>query len=176
MLILESGPSKSARVQSALPVVLQGQSKSQERLKVVFVVNVILKMGLPVLMADNDGFRSWLAMLNPKFQLKHRTSVSLLVKQIATASFEKLKDKIQATISDGSNFALTMDAWTARNHTRYLGLMLSWISSEWKLEDGLLGLKGYDPDTEGLHSGELVCRELHTNLQRAGIIPIINYL
>ena len=34
----------------------------------IFVVEVILKMGLPVLMADNEGFREWLAMLNPKFQ------------------------------------------------------------------------------------------------------------
>jgi hypothetical protein len=24
-------------------------------------------MGLPVFMADNEGFRAWLAMLNPKF-------------------------------------------------------------------------------------------------------------
>ena len=78
--IADSGPSKAARVQSALPVVRQGQSQSQEQLNVVFVVNVILKMGLPVFMADNDGFRSWLAMLNPKFQLKHRTSVSLLAR------------------------------------------------------------------------------------------------
>ncbi len=51
-------------MQSALPVVRQGQGQSQEQLNVVFVVNVILKMGLPVFMADDDGFRSRLAMLN----------------------------------------------------------------------------------------------------------------
>ena len=59
-------------VQSALSVVLQAQSQSQEQLNVIFVVNVVLKIGLPVFMADNEGFRQLLAMLNPKFQLKHR--------------------------------------------------------------------------------------------------------
>ena len=33
------------------------QSQSQVQLNVNFVVNVILKMGLPVFMADNEGFR-----------------------------------------------------------------------------------------------------------------------
>ncbi len=37
-------------------------------------------------MADNEGFREWLAMLNPKFQLKHRKSLSSLLKQIAAAA------------------------------------------------------------------------------------------
>jgi hypothetical protein len=35
------------------------------RLNVIFVLNVILKMGLPVCMADNEGFRKCLAMLDP---------------------------------------------------------------------------------------------------------------
>jgi hypothetical protein len=50
---IDSGPSNAARVQSALPVVRQGQSQSQELLNVFFIVNVILKMGLPVSMADS---------------------------------------------------------------------------------------------------------------------------
>jgi hypothetical protein len=29
---------------------------------VIFVVDVILKMGIPVFMADNEGFREWLGM------------------------------------------------------------------------------------------------------------------
>ena len=67
---------KVSKVQSALPVVRHMQSQSQEQLNVIFVVNVILKMGLPIFMADNEGFRAWLARLNPKFQLKHKKSLS----------------------------------------------------------------------------------------------------
>ena len=68
----ESRGSKAPRLQSSLPVVRQLQSQSQDQLNMVFVVNVVMKMGLPLFMADNEGFREWLAMLNPKFQLKHR--------------------------------------------------------------------------------------------------------
>jgi hypothetical protein len=57
---IESGPSKPATVQSALPVVLQGQSQRPEQWNVVFIVNVILKMCLPVSLADHGGFRAWL--------------------------------------------------------------------------------------------------------------------
>ena len=61
----------------------------------IFVVNLILNMGLPVFMADNEGFLNWLTMLNSKFQLKHRKSLSSLLKQIADASFSsKLNSKL----------------------------------------------------------------------------------
>ena len=45
-------------VQSALSVVrrARAQNQSQEQLNVIFVVNVVLKMGLPVFMADSEGF------------------------------------------------------------------------------------------------------------------------
>ena len=49
--------SKASKVQTALLIVQQMQSQSQVQLNVNFVVNVILKMGLPVFMADNEGFR-----------------------------------------------------------------------------------------------------------------------
>ena len=45
--------SKASKVQSALLIVRQ----SQEQLNVIFVVNLILKMGIPVFMAYNEGFR-----------------------------------------------------------------------------------------------------------------------
>ena len=44
------------------------------------------------------------------------------------------------------------------------------ICSEWLLEDCLLGLIAYDPDTEGRLTGELIRRKLVCNLQRAGLI------
>ena len=50
---------KPRTVQSALPVVRQVSGQTQEELNVMFVVNVILKMGLHVSMADNEGFREW---------------------------------------------------------------------------------------------------------------------
>ena len=100
-------------MQSSLPVVRQLQSQSQDQFNMVFVGNVVMKMGLPLFMADNEGFREWLAMLNPKFQ--HRKSLSLLLKQIATASFEKLKVEIKVSISTGSKVVLAIDAWTGQN-------------------------------------------------------------
>jgi hypothetical protein len=41
---------------SALPDVRQRSGQTQDS----FVVNVILEMGLPVFMADYEGFRQWL--------------------------------------------------------------------------------------------------------------------
>ncbi len=51
---------KASKVQSALAVVKQVLSYSAEQLNVIFIVNIILKMGLPVFMADDKGFREWL--------------------------------------------------------------------------------------------------------------------
>jgi hypothetical protein len=67
-------------------------------------------MGLPVFMADTKGFREWLAMLNPRFQLKYRTSISSLLKQISAVSFDKLKEEMKAAMTDGSKLALAVDA------------------------------------------------------------------
>ena len=92
------------------------------------------------------------------------------MKQIAAASFDKMKDEIKAALANGSKLALSIDAWTGRNHTKYLGVIGSWIL-DWQLKDGLLGLIPYDPDTEGSLTGDLVRRKLHQCLARAGIIP-----
>ena len=56
----ESRVVKAKTVQSALPVVRQMKNQSQAQLNVIFVVYVILKMGLPVFVADNEGFREWM--------------------------------------------------------------------------------------------------------------------
>ena len=71
----ESRGSKAPRLQSSLPVVRpwQLQSQSQDQLNMVFVCNVVMKMGLPLFMADIEGFLEWLAMLNPKFQHRKRS-------------------------------------------------------------------------------------------------------
>ena len=60
----ESHVVKATTMQSALPVILQKQSQGQAQLNVIFVVNGILKMGLPVFMAVNEGLKEWLAMLH----------------------------------------------------------------------------------------------------------------
>ncbi len=126
---------KASKVQSALPIVKQVPSYSAEQLNVIFVVNVILKMGIPIFMADDKGFREWLAMSNPRFQLKHRTSISSLLKQISAVSLNKLKEEIKVAMTDGSKLALAVDAWTGRNHTKYLGVIGYWII-KWQLKDG----------------------------------------
>ena len=88
-------------------------------------------------MADNEGFRNWLTMLNPNFQLKHRKSLSSLLKQIADASFSKLKTELKAALMDGSKLALAVDALTDINRTKYLGVIGYWIC-KWQLKDWLL--------------------------------------
>ncbi len=45
-------------------------------------------------------------------------SLSSLLKQIAAASFDKLKDEMKAALPDGSKLALAVDAWTGVNHTK----------------------------------------------------------
>jgi hypothetical protein len=46
--------------------------------------------------------------------LKHRKSLSSLLKKIAPASFDKLKEEIKSALTDGSKVALAVDAWTGR--------------------------------------------------------------
>ena len=130
----------------------------------IFVVNLILKMGLPVFMADNEGFLNWLTMLNPKFQLKHRKSLSSLLKQIADASFNKLKTELKAALMNGSKLVLAVDVWTGRNRTKYLGVIGYWIC-KWQLKDGLLALIPYDLAKDGRLTGALARQKLHICLQ-----------
>ena len=84
-----------------------------------------------------------LGMLNPKFQLMHITLIASWLKRIAAASFDKLKQEIKAPLSNGSKVALALDAWTARNHTKYIGVIGYWVN-QWQLTDGILGLIPYE--------------------------------
>ncbi len=74
-------------------------------------------------MADNEGFREWLAMGD----LKHMTSLSSLLMQVSAGPFNKLKEEIKVAITDGSKLALAVEAWTGRNQTKYLRIIESWI-------------------------------------------------
>jgi hypothetical protein len=76
--------------------------QTQEQSNVIFVLHIILKMGYPVFMADNEGFRKWLSMLNPRFRLMHRMSISSMVKHVAAASSDELKQEIKAALTRGS--------------------------------------------------------------------------
>jgi hypothetical protein len=53
---------------------------------------------------------------------KYRTSVSLLLKLIAAASFDKLKEEIKVAMADGAKLVLAIDAWTggSRRHLVFL--------------------------------------------------------
>lgn len=55
--------------------------------------------------------------------------LSQLLKRIASALFGKLKEEVKAALTNGSKLALAIDAWTARNHTKDLGVIGSYRST-----------------------------------------------
>ena len=109
---------------------------------------------IPFLFTEYDGFRSFVASLNPLFKVPCRTTV----RNGCIKAFHEKKVALKETLKNaGCRFSLTTDMWTSNQTLGYIVVTCHFIDMDWRLQKRII--KFIDVKTP--HTGN----ELLNNIQ-----------
>lgn len=120
-----------------------------ERLKLRFIEWIVV-MHIALSQIENDWFRRFLAALSPSLEgwIPRATNT---VRSWILAEFEQRQEDIRRQLrTSKSRIHLSFDLWTSPNHMSFVGVVGHFMSSQYKVETVLLGLRRL----RGTHSGE----------------------
>lgn len=104
--------------------------KSQQELVRMIVLNE-----LPFSTVEYDGFRKFVASLNPLFRMVSRTTV----KANCISACEEQRLALQEVLKNSnSRVSLTADTWTSNQNKGYMCITCHFIDKEWKLQKRII--------------------------------------
>uniref|UniRef100_A0ACD6A247 Uncharacterized protein n=1 Tax=Avena sativa TaxID=4498 RepID=A0ACD6A247_AVESA len=87
--------------------------------------------GLPFILVEYDGFRRFVASLNPLFKTISRTTI----RNDCIKAFEEQKVALQEMFKDAqSRFSLTADMWTSNQTLGYMCITCHYITADWEVK------------------------------------------
>lgn len=101
-------------------------------------VGVIVKDNQPLSIRDDEGFREFVEELDPFYELPSDKKV----KELLAKGFNYCKQEIICLFEQDITFcSLTMDLWTSRSRSGYLGVTCSFVSAQFELHEVILAIK-----------------------------------
>jgi len=111
----------------------------------------------PFNVVENEEFKNLFFVLDPRYKLPTRQTVSHRIEEI----FSKQKIFIcDMLFSLEQKMSITTDAWTACNNQGYISITLHWIDKEWKMKNILLDLIPIHESHTGLAFAENIFETL----------------
>ena len=103
----------------------------------------------PLFMVDNEGFKSFVILLDPKFKIPSRT---VLTRRLLPELYNKERTKLNIEIKSANlkSIAMTSDIWASRSHDPYIDITCHYLTKDItmqnKLLDTLFFLEKHDND------------------------------
>lgn len=135
----------------------------QEACRVALAEMVIIDE-CPFKIVERQGFRRFLSILQPKFQLVSRTTLVKDCFQLFTQQRSKL---VRMFSKCKSRICLTTDMWTSIQNVSYLCLTAHFIDSNWKLHKRILNFCAVPS-----HKGKEIGKAIESCLLDWGIIDV----
>lgn len=102
---------------------------------------------LPLNIVESPTFRNLLLTAEPRFTIPSRTTIRN--SHLPTAT-QQMEEAMRQKLAHLSNVYLTIDLWTNRNMTSFLGITVHFIDEEWKLNSFVLATDSF----KGRHTAE----------------------
>jgi hypothetical protein len=129
------------------------------------LIEWIVVMHIAFSQVENDWFRRFLAVISPSLE-KWIPKASNTVKSWILAEFERRQEDIKKQIqASKSRIHLSFDLWTSPNHLSFVGVVGHYMSSQYKVETVLLGLRRL----HGPHSGENIAEAVLKVVHKYGL-------
>ncbi|KAL5571370.1 hypothetical protein UlMin_020967 [Ulmus minor] len=116
---------------------------------------------LPFNHVEGQGFKSFCAVIQPRFVIPSRMTVKRDVVKLYLSEMVKLKNELTVA---GQRVSLTTDCWTSRQQIPYLCLTAHWIDCNWCLKKRILSFVQI-PN----HKGDSIAKLIESCLQTWGI-------
>ncbi|CAB4377208.1 unnamed protein product [Rhizophagus irregularis] len=111
---------------------------------------------------ENDDFIAFITILDPRYKLPSRQTVSIKIQEIYESQCKILKTYFSKL---SSKVTITTDVWTACTNQAYMSVTLHWIDDEWKMYCILLDLVSlYER-----HTGVTLANTMYTIINDFGL-------
>lgn len=117
------------------------------------VAGFIAKDLRPYSVVENQGFRTMLQVLEPRYTLPLRRYFS---ETAVPALYSECKDHILESLSNTDRVAITCDAWTSITTESYVTITAHYITDEWKLAACVLQTRAMSESHTGANIAELL--------------------
>ncbi|MGH0146677.1 UNVERIFIED_CONTAM: hypothetical protein FKN15_039620 [Acipenser sinensis] len=94
------------------------------------IVNMILKDLRPISIVEGEGFRKFLELLEPGYQLPSRTFFTQMIEKKYIGTMENIKAKLKTA----EKIALTSDIWTSLAIEAYMSVTAHFITKDWQFK------------------------------------------
>ena len=131
------------------------------------LINMIVKDLQPFSIVDDEGFREFVAGLDPSYVLPSRTT---LTRELLPQLYDKIIDEVKANLAKAEYITLTTDGWTSRTTESYIAVTAHFISDSWEMRSCLLECFKYGES----HTAENLKDELHRVAADWGISDLCN--
>jgi len=125
----------------------------EQRILVQLFVEFLIDNNQPFNLVTNEAFRKFLNALNPSFNIPCENTIQILLESAHQYTEQKLRSLLE---TDAISVSLTTDFWTSRSQKGYIGIICSWISTNFEPKESLLALE-YVPFP---HTAEKICESL----------------
>ena len=116
------------------------------------IVNMLALDLRPVYMVECEGFREFLACLEPGYTVLSRKLITGMIRRKHEVCKERLCEKLKMA----SSVALTTDIWTSRATQAYITVSAHYITEGWELFAFVLETRGF-PER---HTGQAISEKL----------------
>lgn len=129
------------------------------------LIEWIVVMHITFSQVQNDWFRRFLAVLSPRLE-QWIPKAGNTVRAWILSEFERRQEDIRKQLHGSrSRIHLSFDLWTSPNHMSFVGVVAHYVSSQYKVETVLLGLRRL----RGPHSGQNVAEAVLKVIRKYGL-------
>ena len=126
----------------------------------------LVKDEQPFSVVDGEGFRDFVQVLQPKFDIPGRMTVSKDVLKLFSEEGAKLKKELTKC---GQRVCLTTDCWTFCTQMAYMCLIAHYIDSDWHLHKKIVNFGQIEN-----HKGETIGKVIETCLLSWGLERVLS--
>ncbi|KAJ9538464.1 hypothetical protein OSB04_031197, partial [Centaurea solstitialis] len=139
--------------------------KFDQAMCIKYLARMIILDEKPFMIVEQEGFRAFVNMLQPQFQIPSKIIVARDCFEIYTAEKESLKKYFRKT---KQRVCLTIDLWSSRQNLSYMCLTAHFIDEDWKIHKRILNFSAVSG-----HSGEILGKYIEKILIDWGIDKVL---
>jgi len=117
------------------------------------LIQFIIHFVLPLYILQNRYFREFVYACEPGFRIPCIKTAKELIHEVYNWSYDQLSSLLRSSVT---SIHLTTDLWTAKYRHDYLGVTVTWLSSDFKFQEALLSCEHLPYP----HTGEVISEEL----------------
>lgn len=108
----------------------------------------------PFKIVEDEGFKEFVQLLNPKYTLPDRHSIS---KTHIPALYEKCMFETKELVTnEAESVCMTTDCWSSRNNESFMAITIHFIDSKFELRSVLLGCFEFNENHTGINLSQKI--------------------